>query len=83
MMKLISHIVIFALGATLGIMWSVKHPAAAQNADLQIQAKVSEAKIDLLKRIAAENPSSAAKYQQEAQQEQTNLDNTNKQLANQ
>jgi len=82
-MKLISHIIIFALGAGLGILWSVKHPAAAQNVDLQVKAEVSKAKIELLNRIAAENPSTAAKYQQEAQQEQTNLDNTNKQLANQ
>ena len=82
-MKLISHLVIFVVGAGVGMAWGVHHPQAAQNLDLRIQKEVAQTKVDLLHRFASDDPNAAAKYQQEAKDAQQKLDDANKQLANQ
>jgi hypothetical protein len=56
MFKLISHAVILAIGASLGIWWGVYHPVAAANLDQRVEARVAQAKVELLEKIKG-NPS--------------------------
>jgi hypothetical protein len=83
MIKLITHLLIFVIGAGVGMAWGVHHPQEAQNLDLRIQKEVAQAKVDLLHRFMTDNPKAASTYQQEADDAQKKLDDANQQLGNQ
>jgi hypothetical protein len=56
MFKLISHVLTLAIGASLGIWWGVYHPVAANNLVQEEQAKIAQAKVELLQQLKS-NPS--------------------------
>jgi hypothetical protein len=56
MFKLISHVLMLAVGASLGVWWGVYHPVAAANLVQQEQAHIAQAKVQLLQRLNG-NPS--------------------------
>jgi hypothetical protein len=51
MFKLISHLVVLAVGASLGVWWGVYHPVAANNLVQQEQARIAQAKVELLQKL--------------------------------
>jgi hypothetical protein len=56
MLKLISHIIVLLIGASLGVWWGVYHPAQATNLVAQEQADIARAKVELLQKLNG-NPS--------------------------
>jgi hypothetical protein len=75
-MKLISHLLILAVGAGLGIWWGVNHPTEAQNLAAREQAAVSQAKIDLIQKFmghGSPDDKNSAEYQQMLKDEQQKL----------
>ena len=56
MFKLISHLVILFVGASLGVWWGVYHPVAANNLVQREQADIAQAKVELLQKLNG-NPS--------------------------
>ncbi len=51
MFKIISHLVILAIGASLGVWWGVYHPVAANNLVQQEQQRIAQAKVELLQKL--------------------------------
>lgn len=47
-MKFLSHVLIFLVGAGVGVWWGVSHPAAAQDVTARERAAAVQAKIDVL-----------------------------------
>jgi hypothetical protein len=60
MFKLISHLVIFALGAAVGVYWGVNHPSDAQRIADQEAADVALAKQKVLQDLNAAQPPAPA-----------------------
>jgi hypothetical protein len=56
MLKLISHVLVLAVGASLGVWWGVYHPVAAADLVQREQADIAKAKVELLQKIKG-NPS--------------------------
>jgi hypothetical protein len=56
MLKLISHLVILLIGASLGVWWGVYHPVQATNLIEQEKADIARAKVELLEKLKG-NPS--------------------------
>jgi len=56
MFKLISHIIVLLIGASLGVWWGVYHPVQATNLVAQEQADIAKAKVALLQKLNG-NPS--------------------------
>jgi hypothetical protein len=83
-MKLISHLLIFALGICAGIYWGVNHPTAAakltSREQIKIQAAVSQAKIELLQRFSSGDPS--ANYKSMLEEEKQKLSQAKQQIEN-
>ena len=83
-MRLLSHLLTFALGIGAGIYWGVNHPAAAADLtareQMKIQAAVSQAKIELLQRFSSGD--SKANYQSMLQEEQQKLSQAKQQIGN-
>jgi hypothetical protein len=79
-MKLISHLILFALGAGAGVYWGVNHPDLAAREHLKIQAAVSQAKIELLQRFSTGDAS--ANYQKMLEDEKQKLSQANQQIGN-
>ena len=79
MFKLVSHLIILAVGASLGVWWGVYHPVAASNLVQQEQAQIAQAKVELLQKLKGDpspeniNKSLDAETQhlQQVQQNQT------------
>jgi hypothetical protein len=57
-LRLIGHIVIFALGIFLGLLWGVRHPAQAADINQQEQIAAAKAKIELLEKFGGSIPNS-------------------------
>ena len=55
MFKIITHVLVFAVGAGAGVYWGVNHPSQAQNV-----ANVEQAKIDQVKQAAQKVTNQAA-----------------------
>jgi hypothetical protein len=81
-MKLVTHLVVFALGIGAGIYWGVQHPTAAADLagreQLKIQAAVSAAKIDLLQRFNSGD--SSANFKKMLEEEKAKLLEANQQI---
>jgi hypothetical protein len=63
MFKLVSHAVIFSLGAGLGVWWGTNHPTQAaivagreDTYITRIKAEVAKAKVDLLEKFLGSGP---------------------------
>jgi hypothetical protein len=56
MIKMISHLIMLAVGASLGVWWGVYHPVAANNLVAQEEAHIAQAKVQLLQKLNG-NPS--------------------------
>ncbi len=59
MFKLITHVLVFALGAGAGVYWGVNHPSQAQQIEMREQARIDQAKQAISN--VANAPSSPAK----------------------
>jgi hypothetical protein len=78
MFKLISHVVVLAVGASLGMWWGVYHPVAAANLVQQEQAKIAQAKVEILQKIKGnptpenidQNLNAETQHLQQVQQQQ-------------
>jgi CHASE3 domain sensor protein len=44
MFKLITHVLVFAIGAGAGVYWGVNHPSQAQQVEMREQARIDQAK---------------------------------------
>jgi hypothetical protein len=91
-MKLILHLIVFAVGAGVGIWWGANHPTEAQNISAQeevqtakIQAAVSQEKIDLMNRLLghdAVKASDTTEFKQMLSDEKQKLQDAKSKLAN-
>ena len=87
MLKLIGHVVVFALGCGVGIWYGVHHQAQAQNIVAHEQVVAAQAKIALIKELHPELtngspiPPEDEKYQRALEKNQKELDDANRQLA--
>ena len=85
-MKLITHLIVFALGCGIGIWYGVNRPSQAQNIAAQEQKAVAEAKIKVIEELHPELtgggpvPPGDEKYEAALQKSQQELDAANKQL---
>jgi uncharacterized membrane protein len=91
-MKFILHLVVFLVGAGVGIWWGVNHPVEAQNISTQeqqqaakIQEAVSQEKIDLMNRLLGHDsvkPADTAAFKQMLSDEKQKLEDAKSKLAN-
>ena len=84
-MKFISHLVLLAVGAALGVWWGVNHPAEAEKLTAHEQAAVSAAKIDLIQKFmghGSPDDKNSADYQQMLKEEQQKLQDAKAKLGN-
>jgi DNA-directed RNA polymerase specialized sigma subunit len=51
MFKLITHAITLFVGASLGMWWGVNHPTAASNLVKEEEAKIAQAKVELLQQL--------------------------------
>ena len=72
MFKLISHALLLLIGASLGVWWGVYHPVAAANLVQQEQARIAQAKVELLQKLKS-NPSPTDAINQNLDTETQNL----------
>jgi len=79
-MKVITHLLLFLVGAAAGVYWGVNHPDLAAQEHLKIQAAVSEAKVDLLQKFNSGD--TKADYQRMLSDEQQKLAQTKQQMGN-
>ncbi len=58
MFKLITHVLVFAIGAGAGVYWGVNHPSQAQQIEIKEQARLDQLKQGISK--VANPPSTPA-----------------------
>ena len=83
-MKLLFHLVVFAVGAGLGIWWGVNHPSEAQDVAAREQAAVATARIELLQKFlgTTQPDQQNAEFQQMLDQEKQKLQSAEQKLSN-
>jgi hypothetical protein len=83
-MRFLLDLVIFAVGAGLGIWWGVSHPAEAQNVAAREQAAVAQAKIEVLEKFmgTTQPDQRGAEFQQMLDQEKQKLQDAKSKLDN-
>jgi hypothetical protein len=74
-MKFIVHVLIFAIGCGLGVLWGANHPTQAADIATKEQTAIFQAKIDVLSHVVdnTSDPTKKAQFQSELATEQQHL----------
>jgi hypothetical protein len=64
-MKLLIHLLVFAVGCGMGIWWGANHPIQAADIAQREQDKASQIRMQVLEQLQNESPKAQQMYQDE------------------